>query len=244
MPEIEALIEKLGSDDQAQVYRASKGLLGIAATANAPGNGARCGEVAGKLAAELNATVKEGDKVNAKHGDETRRRIAEVLAYLGDASAVPALAEGLKDLDLRETCCLALDLNPSPDATTALIRALESEVGPEFLIGVMAALGRRKGPEVIAALRKAVESDDPRITGAAAQELAGIPDTSSDALLAKLAADPQTRTCANRARIRLAETLRLAGHKEDARRIYTQVSSGNGDDAQKKAAQLGLASLS
>lgn len=244
MPDIESLTQKLGSDDQAQSYRAFKELLGIAAAANAPGNDAQCTEVAGKLATELNATVKEGDKVNAKYGDEPRRRIAEVLSYLGDAGAVPALAEGLRDLDLREMCCLALDLNPSPQATTVLINAMETDVGPEFLIGVIAALGRRKGSEVIDALRKAVQSDDPRIAGAAAQALAGLPDADSDSLLARLAADPQTRICANQARIRLAETLRLAGHKEDARRIYTQISTGNADDAQKKAAKLGLASMS
>ncbi len=245
MPDIDALVAGLGSDDQAADYRAHKALLEIVSSANAPGQESQRREVADKLAAELNATVKDGDKVNAKHGDEARRQIAQLLSYVGGGAQVPALAEGLKDLDLREMCCLALDANPSAEATAALIDALAGDVGPEFLIGVIAALGRREGSGVVAALGQAVESDDPRIAGSAAEALANFPVAESDALIEKLARSgaPRARACANRARIRLAETLRVAGQKDNARRIYQAVQSGSADEAQKKAAQLGLAAL-
>ena len=54
---------------------------------------------------------------------------------------------------------------------------------------------------------------------------------------------PGCRARANKARVRLAETLCQAGNKPAARRVYKAIRASNAGAAQKKAAEIGLKTL-
>jgi HEAT repeat protein len=165
-----------------------------------------------------------------------------MLAYIGTEKEVPALAEMLKSLDVREMARFALDANPSDAATAALIEGL-ADVGPTFRTGVVNALGKRRGENAQAALRDIASGDpDPDMQIAAVEALANYPDRGNDDLIYKMTqnSDPATRSRARKARVRLAATLLKAGNKTAARAIYTDIKSGGADPAQIKAAEIGL----
>ncbi len=107
------------------------------------------------------------------------------------------------------------------------------------------ALARVKAAGAVSRLRELAASDtEPQVRIAAVEALAGFADPASDPVIAKAAESecPRARARAWKARVRLAETLRLAGRKDAAIRIYKAVASGEGDAAQKKAAELALKS--
>jgi len=249
MPEIKELVKQLGKD-QETAYKANYALLQMVTRASAPDvvSQARRGEVAGQLAAELNAKTKPKKNKKGKevppelvHSAVVRSAICRLLAYVGGAGEVPALVEALGDLEVREMARLALDGNRSEEATAALVQAVEA-IGPEFRVGAINALGRRKGPNVVAALRKAAEDDDPEAALAAVEALANFADPSVDAVIAKAAGAKcaKARARANKARVRLAETLRKAGNKAAARAIYKAIAASDADQVQKRAAETGL----
>ena len=176
------------------------------------------------------------------HPARVRARLARLLGYVPDASAVPYLAKALADLEVREMARQALESNPSEQATEALARALDA-VGPEFSVGVVNSLAKRSGAKAAAAVRKAAGSPQPEIRIAALHGLSEFPDPSLDEILerATRSASPAERRTAHIARVRLAEVLRASGNKAAAERICKAVLDGDAPEPQKKAARLQLA---
>jgi HEAT repeat protein len=125
-----------------------------------------------------------------------------------------------------------------------LIAALD-QVGPEFRVGVINALGKRRGPDVVAALHQQAADPNPEVRLAAVEALANAPEASNDDPIAAAGRtdSPRGKSRANKARIRLAETLRNAGNKPAAIAIYRSVASSDADAPQKKAAQRALDQL-
>ncbi len=249
MPEIKELVAQLGRD-QKTAYVARLQLLQIVTRANAPGEEAKRAEVAGALVAELNATGepkknKKGEDIppGLLHSSAIRTKIAYLLSYVAAGAEVPALEEATRDFEVREAARYALDQNTSEAATRALIAILDQRVGPEFRVGVVNALARRNGPEVLAVLRKtATDDSDDEVRIAAVEGLSYFADPGNDAVIAHAAADecPRIRTRAQKARVRLAEQLQRAGQAAAAAKIYHAIQSGNADQPQKTAAALGL----
>ena len=161
----------------------------------------------------------------------------------GDAQ-IPQLAAALKDLETREMARWALQRIPSPAATAALIAAL-SEVGPDFLIGVINALGDRPSPDVNAATLKAASNPDVGVRLAAIEALAKSPELSNDEPIVAVIKTTygRNRGRAEKARCRLADTLRLAGKKDAAVSVYKAILANDAPEPQKKAARIALEQL-
>lgn len=251
MEAIESLTEQLGAADQTAAYKAYQSMLRMVTVL--PGNdpGQR-GEIAAILAAQLNATVpggkdKEGKERPPKirYSTEVRNRLLELLAYVPVAKEVPAIAEAMKDLELRESARQALARNDTTEATQALVTALKQQSGPEFRVGVVNALAGRSDQEAVKALREAIGDVELPVRIAAAEALALQPDPANDALIVKLTnADCSECRCrAYKARVRLASTLVQAGNTSAARTIYKDIARGDAGAAQKKAAEIGLKAL-
>ena len=247
-------VVQLGDKDQVVAYRAYKNLEETATRAGAPGIENRRADLAATLAAELLAKGKPPkDKKGKPKGPPrplypagVREKLCRLLSYVAGASEVPALAEVLGDLDVREMARFALDRNTSDAATDALIAALE-QVGPTFRAGVVNALGRRQGPKVLGALQKtAAEETTPEIRIVAVEALAQIPEPSNAAIVMEAAKCPVPghKTRAYKTAVRLAESLAGAGQKNAASQLYRAIQAGDADGAQKKAAGISLKALS
>ncbi len=241
-------IAQLADGKPAAAFEAYRRIEDAATRASAPGKDAERAEIAGVLAAELNAVTAAGkdNKGNdkppePKYSPRVRGKICQLLACVGGGQEVPALVKALDTLEVRETARCSLDANTSEEATGALVKALD-EIGAEFRLGVVYSLGKRGGPKAIDALRQAAADDkDPAVRIAAVEALAGIPDAAHADVVLK--ATQCTQSCsatrAWKAAVRLAEGLRKAGMKSQAADLYRKVEA-EGPEAQKAAAKIGL----
>lgn len=246
MDSVSQLIEKLTSSDQVQVYQADLALREMIARAKGPD----LQKIASELASELNATREETydkDKVRQviKYDARTRSKIARHLALAGGDDDVPALVQAMQDLDVREMARWALDRMTCPAATAALIQAAQEAIGPDFRIGVINALGRRGGSEVVSALKACAADPHLEIRIAAAEALANHPDSSSDSAIVEAARgngilEEQARLRLAKARIRLAETLVRSGNKPAGKKIFEAILTGQPEEPQKDAALRAL----
>lgn len=244
MAEVYQLIAELGTPDPAKVFAAQKALTDRVTRATAPGQEAERKALAATLAEQLNATTGEGKDKKLTYNSDIRNRICRLLGYMLDADVVPALVEASRDDNVREMARFAMDFNTSDAATQALADALDN-VGPDFRTGLVNALGRRKGPVALAALQKAARDHDPEVRMAAVEALANFPVPNNDFIIMRAVhtKDPAMRNRACRARIRLAETLRKAGRKPAARKIYQAIRLSDAGTAQRRAAEIGLKAM-
>jgi HEAT repeat protein len=211
------------------------------------------------LAVELNATItippSEEEKkkrknknkelkpeIKPKHDVSTRSVILRALSFVGGEAEVPEIARTFGDLDLREMARYALDRNPSPAATAALVAALD-DCGPEFRIGVINSLARKGGPVALDAIRKLADDPDPEIRLVAIEAMSRFPDPANDAIMAQAGriGSERARSRVAKARLRLAENLKDHGHKTAAKRIYQSIPRDA--VAQRRAAEAALKSM-
>ncbi len=255
MQSVEQLLTQLRDADESQAYKLLFEQVQAAMKATRPGAEDERAALAAAVCAELSRTVEvPPSKPNRPPtqrplypANVQRTVITRVLQYVAGDAEVPFLVQAMKNLEVREPARCALAYNCSPASTKALIDAL-GEVGPEFLIGVVGSLGKRRCPDAMTALRKLAgdESYDPEIRLAAVEMLANDPEPANDAIIVAMAQCPcpMTRARTAKARVRLAETLAKAGKKADAKKIYQAIKACKCDHpAQKKAAELALQSL-
>ncbi len=96
------------------------------------------------------------------------------LETVGSSNAVSALLPLLSepDAELRDAARRALEINPSVEASTALLSALDATQDPSLRKGLLHALGMRRSVNAIPALARAL--DDPALREIAASALARI----------------------------------------------------------------------
>lgn len=243
-----AVVEKLGSTEQVQAYQARRSLEELIGLAGGPGQR----KIARTLAQELNANRerKDGEKTiqEIKYSPKVRSEIARYLALVGGDEEVPALEKAMEDLEVREAARWALDRMNGAAATAALAKAAVDGIGPDFRIGAINALGRRSGPEVLAALKQCAADPYLEIRLAAAEALANQSDASSDSLLVDAAKgsgvlQERARTRLTKARLRLADAVAVGGDKAAAKQLYEAILAANPDEPQKEAASRALAQL-
>jgi len=248
MESIEQICQQL-TDDQTKAFQAGKKLADLAAAAGAPGKEAERAALAAELAKQLNAVNETKDnrgrvQKSLRYSPAVRGEIARALASVGGEAEVAPLTEALKDFEVREMARWALDRMACAAATAALIEAAQQAVGVEFRVGAINALGRRSGPEVVAALKQCAADGDVEIRLAAGEALANFPDASSEPVIAQILLDrPGNSRAIKRiaiARLQLADTLARAGQKDAAATVYRAVESATVDEAQKKAAHAVL----
>lgn len=252
MENVQALVEQLGSDDQAQDFKAYHQLLMLVGEAGAPGQDSQRAELAQALATALTAATEHQDNrgnksYSPKYSADVRGRVARLLSNVGSDDQVPALKQALEAFDTREMARWALDRMTGQAATDALVTAAVEGVGPEYRVGAIGALGRRKGDDVVAALKKCAADEDQEVRLAALEALSNQADPSSDELyVAVLESDslsPRARCRTLKARLCLAATLAQANQADEARRIYEATAAGSGDAPQVEAARRALEAM-
>ena len=260
-PEITQWIRQMNAGDQVVAYFAYQSLLEAVLHSTAPGQAALQEDLANALGAALVAQSGQGTRAAAassasgnpflaaaarqtvpyQHPPRVRVNLARLLGYIPHEAAVSYLAKALGDLDAREMARCSLELNPSERAVEALIGALDA-AGTTFRVGVVNSLSKRKGPAVVAALRRAAEDPQPEVRLAALLALADSPDPSHDVIFEKAARGsvPEERRVAHLARARLAEALRASGNKPAADTVYKSILASDAEAPQKRAARLAL----
>ena len=256
-------LAELAGDDQAKAFNARYQLLEAAYQSTRPGNQAEQSALADALAAELTAKVpvetkadekkkKDAPEERFKHSTKVRREAIEILGVVAGPKQVPAIVSALDELELRETARCALDRVGGKEACAALIAALD-RVGSEFRVGVAGSLAKRRGDDVLRALKGLATDTDLEVRLAAVEALAELGDPDCESAMVQAYRAPTTPTAAHdrplsprgelritKARIRLAERLRLAGHKTAARYIYHSILGEGAPLPQIKAAQIGI----
>lgn len=246
MPSIHDYVTQMGDADPAVAFKAFKDLQEMVARCSTPGHSDRAATAAA-LAAEFTAKTApakdaEGRDIPPRsvHPARVREQVARLLELVAGAPEVAALAAAMSDLEVREAARRVLAVIPGPEAADALIAALD-DLGPEFLIGVVAALGRHK--EHVAAqeaLRRTTGDECVALRITAVEALACFLDPGNDAFMADAAGKVSClrfRGRAHAARLRLAEALQRAGQKAAARRICQAVRSSDAPAPQKDAAE-------
>ncbi len=102
-----------------------------------------------------------------------KAKACQQLSIVGDASAVPELAEFLSHPSLATYARSALENISATEAGQALESACRSLKG-DLLIGAIQSIGKRKSPQSVAMLAVLLADDDPNVELAAARALAFI----------------------------------------------------------------------
>jgi HEAT repeat protein len=258
MPTIRELVAQLASNDQVQVFQARRKLNDEIDRLSNPRKTAQLSALADELVAELVATADQSeskprmtnvpDDVSVaptpKHSAGVRRVLCQLLSPIASDAQVPALATALADLEVREMVRCVLGQIPSLVATKQLVRA-SLEVGPEFRVGVLNSLAQQGWREAMTTLMRGAKDPDLEIRLTALEGLAHFPEADNDKLFVEATKldSPRYSARAQKARVRLAETLRFAGEAEAATAIYQSIDSTAPDGPWKKAARIALAAL-
>ncbi len=242
MPDIKELVKQLGAD-QETAYKAEKALRELVTRASAPDQDSERKEIASALAGELMARrekQKKEDPDEYQHSPRVRSTVARLLSLVMTDESIMALMGCLRDLQVRESARYALDTSVSRGTTKALILALD-EVGPEFRVGVVGALARRRTDEVLKVLQ-GVAADDPDedVRWAAIEALGNFPEPANDAIIREGGQGWRSRSRVLVARLRLADTLRKAGKLSEAGEIYRSIRSSDAPAHYRRAADIGL----
>ncbi|GAB6167091.1 hypothetical protein JCM19992_30910 [Thermostilla marina] len=163
------------------------------------------------------------------------------LAVVGDAKAVPVLAELLTDPKLSHYARFGLEPNPSPTADEALRAALD-KVDGRLLAGVVNSIGVRKDAGAIDKLKELSTSDDAQVVSATAHALAQIATAeSADVLKEMLAAtNPTTRAASADGALMAAERLAEKGDTPAALDLLKAVEEADVPEYCLVAATQGL----
>ena len=151
---------------------------------------------------------------------------------------VAVLAACLKDIDLREPARWCLARMNCQGAADALVEAFKTATGTEYRVGLVNALGRKQGSNVLETLKIAAGDKEPEVALAAVEALANTPDAALDAVISSVESGSSSRRAARvaRARVRLGSTLMRAGDDAGAKQVFTAVAGADVDEAPKKAA--------
>lgn len=250
MAAVTELCNDLCSGEQVKAYQARQALTKLCYEVGASGRESDKTATAQELAKFLAKTKPAKDNrgeatVESINTSLGATDVCRALASVGGDAEVAAVAECLKNIDLREAARWCLTRMNCQAATDALVAALQTAAGTEFRVGLINALAKKNGSATVEALRAATTDNEPEVRLAAAEALAQVPDAALDALIAATATGASTRRAARtvRARMRLAETLLRTGQKDAAKTVFAAIASADVPVPQKKAAAAAVATL-
>jgi hypothetical protein len=249
MATISELTKDLCSGEQVKAYQARRELTKTAGEAGTDGE--KKSQLAKDLAAALAAITPAKDgrgepTLESIRFVEGAADLCRALASVGGDMEVPAVEKCLANIDLREAARWCLARMNCQAATDALVKALSNTSGTEFRVGLVNALARKSGSQVVDTLKGVAAGDhEPEMRLAAAEALAEQPTAALDAAIAAVDPGASSRGKARvaRARIRLGQSLVRSGDTAGAKTVFAAVAGAEVDEAQKKAAQAALATL-
>ncbi|HVR76331.1 MAG TPA: HEAT repeat domain-containing protein [Planctomycetota bacterium] len=230
---IAPLLPGLSSGDPGDVERSNRALERLVFAAGRPGAESE----RSALALALGDLLGDGVPVPA------RLLLLRAIETVGKGEVIPALSTLLaKETDplLLEGARRALEANPHVNAKRELRKALASAEGP-FRIALVRSIGARRDFLATGDLIVLADEAEPDLKTAALDALALIGDISAVPLLESALVDLEgpARAAAERAYLRLADSLVRNGERGAARRIYDR-AMGMGPSA-RAAALLGFA---
>ena len=243
MATVTELATDLGATDQVKAYQARQALAKLCGDLGASGKEAERAAAAKDLAAALGAVKPAKDKrgeptVESMQSVSAVNEICRALALVAGEAEVGVLAACLKDIDLREPARWCLSRLTCQGAADALAECLQTATGTEFRVGVINALGKKSGSNVVEALKGATTDGEPEVRLAACEALANVADAALDAVIAAVDPGRSSRRAGRvaAARIRLGNTLLAAGNDAGALEVFKAVAAADVPEAQKKAA--------
>ncbi len=112
----------------------------------------------------------------SKMPDTVRHWFVQQLERIGKGESVPALTKlcASEDKNLRDYARKALEKNPDPSATDALLKELTNATEPGWRIGLINALGQRKAESAVPQIVTALDNPDKKIAAVAVTALSNI----------------------------------------------------------------------
>jgi HEAT repeat protein len=258
--DLDALIARMGSADEAQRTAAIQAIVPAGASAlprlfrlidgynrYADVNARRAIEeivyrASAPGAPDREAVARALAEIAASPGQTSARRYAlQMISFVGSGEVVPALALLLPDWRVGEMALYALVRIPDPAAGQAILGAVPGARGSSKA-ALITALGVRGDPAAAPIVRAALDDRNESIRLAAIEALGGIPSPDSEPTLRNLLSRPGREGRAARdAYLRLADALLAAGRRGVAAGMYEQRLAAADSEQEKCAALRGLA---
>jgi HEAT repeat protein len=172
---------------------------------------------------------------------DAKRWACTELSIIAGPEVVPVAAKLLPDPDLSHMARTVLERVPGPEARDALVAALGT-LKEKLLIGVINTLGQRRDREAAPAVAKFLGDADPAVASAAATALGkmGGSDATSALAAAKAKAPAQVKPAVYNGYLRCADHLVAEGKKDDAVKIYKELTAADEPKLIRIAAIRGL----
>jgi len=240
------LVNDLKKPDGTENYKARVRLRNETARVGGKGHEAERTEFAAALAKEVaDSQPKERRRIYDRPFSNTpmRGELLRSLCEIATAAEIPNLMKAVDDFEVRDFIRRAIECIPGDEATSALAQMAVKEEGNEFRVGAINALGKRKTPAAMEALKTCAADPDPRIRLAAADALANIGDPSAQQVVAQsfdVRRGWAPHANAARTQLRLAANVAKSGNKPAADQIYRNIGAAQPERFQVKAAEIGV----
>jgi HEAT repeat protein len=166
-----------------------------------------------------------------------RNWIVLQLERIGKGESVPCLAKLMTapDENLRDFARRALEKNPDPAATDALLKALADAKEPKWKIGLINALGTRRATTALEPVAKMLNDSDPKVAAAAVTALSNIGGQDGATALAGVFNMPPSPLYMNASQgmIDIAQEMLRQNNVAAAAEIYTVLYEGATQFAQQ-----------
>jgi len=187
------------------------------------------------------------EKVERSVNLNDRMFLLREVELVGSREVVPGLEKLYRTAmePLRGYALRALDANPSGEAGTALLGALERSGGAGERVAIINALGRRRESRATGLIEKYLAGDDEDVNGVTAAALAALGNIGGSRAAGALATarekvSGKLRPEVETASLLCADRLLEAGEKEAARKIFREIHSSAREDHIRLAARRGL----
>ena len=134
------------------------------------------------------------ENLDAAMPDVVRNWFVRQIQRIGKGESVPALAKLMSadDVNLRDYARQALEKNPDPSATDALLKELASAKNSTWKIGLLNSLGQRGAVSAVPQIVKALSDSDQKVGKAAVSTLSNIGDQASTQALLDVIEKPSS----------------------------------------------------
>ncbi|UCE47540.1 MAG: ThuA domain-containing protein, partial [Phycisphaerales bacterium] len=165
--------------------------------------------------------------------------VCRMLRRVGSARSVPALAKLLDDEDLSHMARFALQHMPAPQAGAALRQALPQLKG-DLKIGLIGSIGQRCDRKAVVQIAKLATDGNNRIARAAMEALGRIGGPQAAEALSKTKAPANLTAVRDNAYLMCADSMLAEDQKDEAVKIYREMSSAGKSTWIRIAAYKGL----
>jgi HEAT repeat protein len=165
--------------------------------------------------------------------------VCRMLRRVGSAQSAAALAKLLEDEELSHMARFALQHMPAPQAGAALRKALPQLKG-DLKIGVIGSIGQRGDRKAVEQIAKLAADGNANIARSAIDALGRIGGSQAAEALAKIKKPENLKSARDNAYLMCADSMLDAGQKDEALKIYRQMSSADNNTWIRIAAYKGL----